>query len=67
MSNTLQNKISRLVDINGQNDALINILVGYCENYIESPRPESLFDILVGLRRIKQNTVQIRKILEELE
>lgn len=51
----------RIADINSKKDAMINVLNGYCENIIENPSKECLFDILVILREMKKQSVELRK------
>ena len=66
MSIKIQNQVSNLFEINSNSDAIINVLANYCENHIESPTSECLFDINVGLQQIKEYSKQTRKILEQL-
>ena len=50
-------------DILDKNLAIINILITYCEANVEEPTSESIFDILVGLNELKNNSNELRKIL----
>lgn len=61
-----QNLTFQITEMNDKNNALINMLIGYCENIKEIPTKESIFDILVILEQMKKYSNDSRRVLEQL-
>lgn len=57
---------SQLINTNSNNDALLNILKGYCENHLEHPNNGSMFDILTVLKHMKDYTNKAKSTIEQL-
>ena len=63
---SIQNSTSQIVDYTDKNDALINVLIGYCEGILENPNSGNMFDILVVLEQLKNQIVLSRHELDSI-
>lgn len=62
----LEDLTSQLINTNSNNDALINILLGYCKSNLENPNNSSMFDVFVMLNHIKDYSNKTRNTIEQL-
>ena len=67
MDITLQNQVTKFLELNDNNDALVNILFEYCDKIKEAPTSANLFDILVLLKHLKKYSKELRVQIEQLE
>lgn len=66
MDIAIHNQILKIFELNDNNNALINILVEYCDKIKEAPTSTNLFDIIVILEHLKKSSKDLRTQIEQI-